>query len=53
MSADKAVLDVGWFCGVYRLQITCHRRSKNPSAVTATTPKNGLEITGGYLRTQR
>jgi len=20
MSADKAVLDVGWFCGVYRLQ---------------------------------
>ena len=30
------------------LQITtCHRRSENPSAVTAETPQNGLEITAG------
>jgi hypothetical protein len=41
------VLDIGRFCGVDRLQITCHRRSENPSAVTAKTPKNGLEITAG------
>ena len=31
------------------LQITCHRRSENPSAVTAKTPKNGLEITNASL----
>jgi len=43
--STSEVLDVGRFCGVDRLQITCHRRSENPSAVTAKTPKNGLEIT--------
>jgi hypothetical protein len=49
--STSEVLDVGRFCGVDRLQITCHRRSENPSAVTAKTPKNGLEITyGGYAR---
>jgi hypothetical protein len=42
----RQVPDAGRFCGVDRLQITCQRRSKNPSAVTAKTPKNGLEITG-------
>jgi Group II intron, maturase-specific domain len=47
VSAAGEVLDVGRFCGVDRLQITCHRRSKKPSAVTAKTPKNGLEITAG------
>jgi hypothetical protein len=45
LSVDEEVLDVGRFHGVDRLQITCHRRSKNPSAFTAKTPKNGLEIT--------
>ena len=39
------VPDVCQFCGVDRLQITCLRRSENPSAVTSETPKNGLEIT--------
>jgi hypothetical protein len=43
--STREVLDVGRFCGVDRLQITCHRRSENPSAITAKTPKNGLEIT--------
>ena len=43
--STNEVLDVGPFCGVDRLQITCHRRSENPSAVTAKTPKFGLEIT--------
>ena len=43
--STSEVLDVGRFCGVDRLQITCHRRSENPSAVTAKTPQNGLEIT--------
>jgi hypothetical protein len=33
------------FCGVDRLQITCQRRSKNLSAVTAKTARMGLEIT--------
>jgi hypothetical protein len=39
------VPDVRQFRGVDRLQITCLRRSGNPSAVTAKTPKSGLEIT--------
>ena len=38
------VRDVRQFCGVDRLQITCLRRSENPSAVTAKTPKFGLEV---------
>jgi hypothetical protein len=38
------VSDVRHFCGVDRLQITCLRRSGSPSAVTAKTPKFGLEI---------
>jgi hypothetical protein len=41
----RDVPEVGRFCGVDRLQITCPRRSKYPSAFTAKTPKNGLEIT--------
>ena len=45
VSADDEVPDVGRFCGVDRLQITCQRRSKTLPAVTAKTPKNGLEIT--------
>ena len=45
VSVDEEVLDAGRSCGVGRLQITCHRRSENPSAVTANTPQNGLEIT--------
>jgi hypothetical protein len=47
VSADEGSPDVGRFCGVDRLQITCQRRSKNPSAATAKTSKNGLEITAG------
>jgi len=34
-----------------QLQITCHRCSKNLSAVTAKTPKNGLEITAATRAT--
>jgi hypothetical protein len=45
VSVDEGSPRCRRFCGVDRLQITCHRRSKNPSAVTAKTPKNGLEIT--------
>lgn len=37
--------DARQFCGGDRLQITRLRRSENPSAVTAKTPENGLEIT--------
>ena len=43
--STRDVPEVGRFCGVDRLQITCPRRSKYPSAFTAKTPKNGLEIT--------
>jgi len=45
VSADEASPGADRFCGVDRLQITCQRRSENPSAVTAKTPKNELEIT--------
>jgi len=41
----RKVPDVRQVCGVDRLQITCLRRSENPSAATARTPKLGLEIT--------
>ena len=41
----RDVPEAGRFCGVDRLQITCPRRSKYPSAFTAKTPKFGLEIT--------
>ena len=44
-SVDVGVPEIRGFCGVDRLQITRHRRSENPSAVTAKTPKFGLEIT--------
>ena len=45
ISADERSTDPDLFCGIDRLQITCRRRSKNPSTVTAKTPKIGLEIT--------
>jgi hypothetical protein len=35
------------------LQIMCPRRSPGPAAVTEKTPKNGLEITSGYVRSDR
>lgn len=43
------VPDVHQVCGVDRLQITCLRRSENPSAVTAKTPEFGLEIMQAYV----
>ena len=47
LPADEGSPRYPRYCGVDRLQITCHRRSENPSAVTAKTPQNGLEITAG------
>jgi len=51
VSADEGSPDAVPFCGVDSLQITCQRRSKNLSAVTAKTPKNGLEITAALRAT--
>jgi hypothetical protein len=39
LSVDEEVLDVGRFHGVDRLQITCHRRSKNPRRLRRRHPK--------------